>query len=435
MTACRPLIFALFCLLTVSAHAEPDPAREALLGVLPPNAAVLKALREHPALAAGDYGIIASAAERRRLEAGPHEWTVRVLGQQRRSLPPGSAEQRFSEWNSALERPLRLPGKAALDGELGRLGETLARSAAEDLQHETRRDLLARWFDWLRAHAAERQWSEHSASLGQQAASLLRREQLGDAARSERIQAEAAHAQSEAQRIQARQGRLSAEEQLQRHYPGLPLTPPAKLATQFPALPAWTGDDREWLAALLEHNHELALARAEARRAALAAERSRRERTPDPTLGLQVGRERGGEERLAAVYLSLPLPGEARSAAADASQAQAAAAERQHEALRRRIEADAASLLHTLRLAGEHDQASQRAAERQHTAAVMSERAWQLGEGTLGERLLAHRLANEARLNAQLARLAHLEKYARLLLDAHRLWEDADSPQNSSAQQ
>lgn len=424
-TALTHRLFAFFSLLTVSIPLQAgsvEEIRQTLVQLLPPPDSVAKIIREHPALAAGELGIAASAAERRRLEAGPHEWTLRLLGQQRRSLPPAAPEQRYNEWNGAIERALRLPGKAALDSELGAAGEAAARSAADELGHETRRELLARWFDWLRENAAERQWAEQAASLGQQAASLLRREQLGDAARSERVQAEAAQAQAEAQLAQARQRRLSAEQQLQRRYPGLPLKLPARL----PPPPAWTGNDDEWLAALLEHNHELALAGAEARRAALAAERSRRERSPDPTVGLQLGRERGGEERLAAIYLSLPLPGAARSAAADASQAHAAAAERQREAVRRRVEADAASLLQALRLSNEQWPASQRAAERQQQAATMSERAWQLGEGSLGELLHARRLANEAALAARLAQLDALEKHARVLLDAHRLWDDEE---------
>ena len=423
-TALTHRLFAFFSLLTVSIPLQAgsvEEIRQTLVQLLPPPDSVAKIIREHPALAAGELGIAASAAERRRLEAGPHEWTLRLLGQQRRSLPPAAPEQRYNEWNGAIERALRLPGKAALDSELGAAGEAAARSAAGELGHETRRELLARWFDWLRENAAERQWAEQAASLGQQAASLLRREQLGDAARSERVQAEAAHAQAEAQLAQARQRRLSAEQQLQRRYPGLPLDPPTRLSPP----PAWTGNDDEWLAALLAHNHELALANAEAQRAAVIAERSRRERSPDPTIGVQIGRERGGEERLAAVYLSLPLPGAARSAAADASQA-LAAAERQREAVRRRVEADAASLLQALRLSNEHWPASQRAAERQQQAAAMSERAWQLGEGSLGEVLHARRLANEATLAARLAQLDALEKHAQVLLDAHRLWDDED---------
>lgn len=409
-------------LLSSSQPALADPALANLQPILPPASAVAQVLRQHPALAAGEFGIAASAAERRRLEAGPHEWTLRLLSQQRRSQPPGASEQRFNEWNSALERGVRLPGKAALDRELGAVGEAAARSAAGDLRHETSRDLLARWFDWLRATASEQQWTEQTRSLSQQAASLKRREQLGDAARSERIQAEAAQAQAEAQLAQARQQRLRAAAQLQGRYPELPLTAPA----HWPTPTAWDGNEPEWLNALLAHNHELALADAEAQRAALAAERSRRERLPDPTIGLHIARERGGEERLAAIYLSLPLPGEARSAAADASQAQAAAAERQREAIRRRLTADASSLLHALRQSSEHWPASQRAAERQQQAASMSERAWQLGEGSLSELLLARRLANEATLAARLAQLDALETQARVLLDAHRLWDDEE---------
>ena len=419
----RRLLAGLLALLAVTARADDALAR--LQPALPPAAAVLRSLETHPAVEAAAYGVIASGAERRRLEAGPHEWTLRVLGQQRRSLPAGGAEQRFNEWNSALERPWRLPGKAAVDADLGAVGERAARAAAGDIRHETARDLLARWFDWLRELAAERQWAEQAATLGRQASVLARREQLGDAARIERLQAEAAEAQAEAQLAQARQRRLAAEAGLQRRHPALPLTPPQAL----PEPPPLAGNEDDWRHTLLDHSHELALATREAERAALIAERSRRDRIPDPSIGLQFGRERGGEERLAAAYVSIPLPGEARRAAADASQAQAAAAERQREQVRRRLDAEAASLLQGLREAAAHWQASRRAADRQQAAAAMSERAWQLGEGSLGDLLLARRLANEAALAARLAQLGALERHARLLLDAHRLWPDSpDTP-------
>ena len=55
-------------------------------------------------------------------------------------------------------------------------------------------------------------------------------------------------------------------------------------------------------------------------------------------------------------------------------------------------------------------------------SAELSERAWQLGEGSLAETLNARRLAHEARLAARLARLDASESRYRLLLDAHQLW-------------
>ena len=51
----------------------------------------------------------------------------------------------------AIERPLRLPGKARLDGELGRQGVEQARLSLGDAMHETARGLLRSWFAWLKA--------------------------------------------------------------------------------------------------------------------------------------------------------------------------------------------------------------------------------------------------------------------------------------------
>ena len=70
--------------------------------------------------------------------------------------------------------------------------------------------------------------------------------------------------------------------------------------------------------------------------------------------------------------------------------------------------------------AGWHSQQS--AAEALAGSADLMERAWQLGEGSLADTLAARRLAHEARLAAQLARLEASEARYRLLLDAHQLW-------------
>ena len=67
-------------------------------------------------------------------------------------------------------------------------------------------------------------------------------------------------------------------------------------------------------------------------------------------------------------------------------------------------------------------QASEAAADALGKSADLTERAWQLGEGTLAETLAARRLAHDARLAARLAGLDASEARYRLLLDAHQLW-------------
>ena len=386
---------------------------------LPPTTAVIQVLRAQPLVQAADSQIQVETANRKRLEAGNHEWSLRLGGQQRKANPNGSPNERFTEWNAALESPLRLPGKAALDAEIGNLGVSLAETAHGDTLHESSRNLLKTWFVWLRETASATQWREQSALLDQQGKALKRRLQLGDTSRLEQIQAEAAQAQAQAQLAQARTRQRNAYEDLRRRFPGLPLQEQEIIA----APPAIDGTAETWINAILEHNHELALARGEAQRAQSLAGRSSRERVPDPTVGVQFSRERSGEENVMGAYISIPLPGSARLAASDASRAQVAVASSREAAVRQRIEAEAAQLHATAVAAIDSWQASRVAAEQLTRAAEMTARSYQLGEGSLSELLASRRLANEAELAARLMQLEALELRYRLMLDAHRLWD------------
>lgn len=409
----KPLVLLLLAGFAGSSFgAEPAPT-------LPPAEIVARVLREAPDVQAATSHIRAEEANRRRLEAGPHEWNLRLGGQQRRSAPAAGPNERYSEWSTAIERPLRLPGKAATDAELGAAGVTLAETAYGDALHEASRGLLKAWFVWLRENAASAQWTAQVELLDRQARAIERRRQLGDAARLDAIQAEAALAQAVAQRTQAEARRRSAGEDLRRRYPGLPLTEPAALEEPLPPV----GSEAEWVDALLEHSHELGLARGEAQRARVAAERQRQDRLPDPSVGLQFSRERGGEENVVGAYISIPLPGDARRATADASLAQAEAAGRRAEAVERRIGAEAATLYQAALSGAPAWQAARDAAERLERSADLTARAYQLGEGSLNDLLTARRLANEARLAARTSQLDALELRYRLLLDAHQLWD------------
>ncbi|MGB8053536.1 MAG: TolC family protein, partial [Azonexus sp.] len=148
-----------------------------------------------------------------------------------------------------------------------------------------------------------------------------------------------------------------------------------------------------------------------------------RERVPDPTLGVQMARERGGEEHILGAYIAITLPGGGRQAVASGALAEAGVATSREAAATQKISAEAAALYHSAIGAMTTWQATQSAAERLQRAADMTARAYQLGEGSLNDLLTARRLANEAQLAARLARLEALESRYRLLLDAHQLWD------------
>ena len=96
---------------------------------LPPQAVAVAAIRNAPQAKAAEAMVAAGSEERRRLEAGPYEWTARINSQQRNVILPDN--QRYREWQGGIERAFRLPGKAGLDSEIGAQGEALAKVALE----------------------------------------------------------------------------------------------------------------------------------------------------------------------------------------------------------------------------------------------------------------------------------------------------------------
>ena len=386
---------------------------------LPPADVVARVLRATPSFDAARGKVLVEEENKARLEAGSYEWNLRLAAHQRKVQPSSGQDERYNEWNAQLERPVRLPGKASADAELGAVGVAIAETAQGDALHEASRALLRYWFVWLKESASATQWTEQYALLEKQSVAIRRRQQRGDAARLEAIQAEAALAQAEAQLAQALARRNGASEDLRRRFPGLPLN-----ATDPIAEPqAISGSESEWVGLIREHSHELGIARGEMQKAQLAAGRAGRDRLPDPTLGIQVARERGGEEQILGVYVAISLPGGGRQAVASAALAEAGVASSREAAADLKVTAEAAALSHSSVAALTPWQASRSAAERLKRAADMMARAYQLGEGSLNDLLAARRLANEGQLAAKLAQLEALESRYRLLLDAHQLWD------------
>ena len=68
-----------------------------------------------PAISAAGQGVEAEQFGRHQLTLGPHEWTASTSVGRRSS--PGNASA--GEWELALQRPVRLPGKQALAEQWG----------------------------------------------------------------------------------------------------------------------------------------------------------------------------------------------------------------------------------------------------------------------------------------------------------------------------
>lgn len=400
---------------------------------LPPEAQVVAVLEQHPAVLAAQAGIQFEEANRDRLRAGVYEFTVRADAQNRHvTLAPGSTN--YGEYGVAVDRPVRLPGKAALDAKIGAEGVQVARLTQGAALHDTSRRLLQLWFAWLREYAAVRQWTQQVAVLGQQVDITRKRVRAGDAPRLELNLAEAAASQAEASALQAQTRESMARGELEQTFPGLH---PPETVTLVEPQPV-TQSFEYWRDRIVEHNHEVARAREEVKRRELLVSRARADQMPDPTVGVRYMNEFGGAEKIAGMFVSVPLPGQARSALSQAAVAQVGVAAQNEYAALRMVSTEVSSTY--LGAVGAYDasQKARAAAEAMTRNAELTARAYQLGESSLNDALVARRLALESGLASRNAQLQAQEARYRLLLDAHLLWplevdEDESEPPRGNA--
>lgn len=393
---------------------------------LPPPAAVEVALRSSPEVLSAQAGIKAGEAVRQRLQAGEHEFNLRLMGQ-RRTVNPS---ERFREWDVGLDRAIRLPSKAVLDGKLGETEVARSRTVYGDALHETGRSLLKLWFAWNKERAQAQQWAEQVELLKKQAEIVAKRVRAGDAPRLEGGLAEAAVAQAESALHQARLREQVAANDLGQRFPAIPL--PASVPVSAPA-PLEQGLEY-WKEEILKHNHELSVARNEASLGRLHAERFAADKLPDPSVGLRFASERDSAERIVGLQLSIPLPGGARAARAEEGRALAEMAAQREAAILRKVTAEAVNSFAAAQAVYGGWQSAQSAADKMRGNAELMARAYALGEMGLPEVLTARRQALEANLAAALARLEAAETRYRLQLDAHQLWPlDVDEEDEAHA--
>lgn len=402
----RTLFFFTTCFSWVAFGAEAE---------LPPEDAVRAALEGHPAVLAARAGVQQREAAGRALAAGTYELNMRLSAARRREQALG---QNLPEYGVDLERPFRIGRKAELDAQLGRQGVVEAKLAVGDAIHEASRGLLRAWFQWLRAAAQGRDWQAQAQLLEQQLQAVDRRVRRGDAPRQERILAESAFEQASSQALLAEAKAGAAAVELTTSYPGIAIPATAPLV----ALRPLEGDAQSWRDRVVQHNHELAVARAEGKRLQIAAARADANRLPDPTLGMRLSSERDGAERVMGFSVAIPFPGEARAANAEGARAETAAAVQREATVLRRLEAQTASLHAVASRSYDAARRAESAAAGLQRNAELAERAYALGEVNLADVIAARRIAVEARLAATLSGLDAAEARYRLLLDAHELW-------------
>ena len=390
---------------------------------LPDPAAAEAALWASPMVAQARGEFAAQSLKSQGLQLGREEWTIGADILQRRVDTPND---RYGEWGVALSRPLRLPARAEADRALAGALTAHAEASLGEALHESGRQLLSLWFGWLNEASQVRLWQAQLALAEQQLATVNARIRLGEAPRSERVNAGAALAQVRLQQQQAATREQQARNRLRAQFPGLPVAADATL----PPPLQLDGTADEYVNAVLEHNHQLFRARRQAEVFQAEARQFAKRRSVDPNVGVFYKNEADGNEHVMGLNVGLTLPGAARRTDQQAAEQLGASAHEAAIQLERRLRQEARADFETAvaEVANWHqaDRAEQALAE----AARLAERAYSLGEGNLDQVLVNRRLALEGQLMAQQAQLSALAAAARLKLDSHQLWPldvDADS--------
>ncbi len=395
------------------------PASLSAQSALPPEPAVQEALNTHPSVQSAEARIDSAKAEERLLRAGPHELTFSG-SYVRRSV---DREGSYDEYDATLSRAIRLPGKAQLDRKAGALGISAAENRAEDARHQAAVLLNDLWWDWLGSSAEAAVDAQGVENYEAARTAIRRRVQLRDAAQLESDQIEAALGDARAMAAQSLGRANLARARLAARFPALPLP----VAAPVPEAPVLPPEGLEVMGEqVISRSHEIGAANAEAQRIASLAERARRDRWADPSVGVRLFSERNGAERGAGLVLSMPLGGKARSATASraSAEAQAAAAELALVKLDVREMADGdVARAHATHTAW---QRSREALDAQMAALQKLRRGQQLGAIDLADVLQGERLTHAAFRAEALARAETHRAINRLRIDSHNLWITAD---------
>lgn len=403
----RLILFALF------AVAQPVHAAATALDLLPTTVA-RPLLEQDPSVAAARAGLEAARLEADLLDSSPYEWTAR-LASQRRTVKEGA---NYQEWHVGIERPLRLPSKASADRNLGKATLEEAEARYGEALHETARDFLGLWLDWLAADHARALADSHRRFAADNLNAAQKRLRAGDASKLDTGLAQAELAEQQRLENDAKTQAAVAWGRLHARFPGM-----SQALNTWPNPAPLTQDPAFWRELILSQSDELKIAQAQLQRAHAEAERARAEKLPDPTVGIFSASEVGGRERITGLSLSMPIPGGQRSLRAARALHLVESMRQQLEGIKRGLEAGAASAVANTGGAYASLQLADAGAAIMQENARMMQRAYTLGEADLQGLLLAQRQATAAAQNALAAKVGATKHYYWLLIDAHLVWD------------
>ena len=380
---------------------------------LPPTELARQSIDEAPAVVEARRALAASTHGAAALRVGPNEWTTKLSAQRRRYDNAGTS----NEWNAALERTIRIGGKAEIDAQLGDTELLIGRARVGEARRDAARALADLWID---AAATSRQrdlWAEQLGFAEASHQAVAKRRKAGDASVLDLNVARADLIEVQRQLSAATTAVAKARARLEVRFPTLkyeprPAAEPIELGMTLP----------QWRDRILAESEPVKVAEGLLKKAELTAARSKAERIPDPTVGVYTASEAFRSERVIGLSLSIPLSGSYRSERMQQALQEAEAARATVERQRREEESqiveayvEAEGGLARWRLATQGLSTTR-------DSARLTQRAYSLGEADLQTLLLARRQALDASTAAEQARAETLRWQYRLLVDAHLIW-------------
>lgn len=348
------------------------------------------------------------------LREGPYGYELTLMPLARHQNGYGS----YGELETMLTRRMRLPAKSRLDGALANAGEEISRYVIGDARHEGARRLLDAWMAWARAASLATLAERQRATAADERKAVARRVELGELPLLDERRAATALAQAELAAERARLAREEARLALNTDFPtlGLPAAPPEPPQPQ----PATVAPDSVEL--IVEHSHELAVARALAARQGVSAARADAERRPDPSVGLRMLAEADGHEQAVGLVVTIPFAASSQPATVMAERALTEAIDTEAAGVARRIRLEAEKLVRALPAQYDAWTAAARMVDAADDTLARMERAWRLGAVDFADVLLARRNAYEARVNELGLRFDVQSLATRIEIDSHRRW-------------
>lgn len=403
------LLLASLIMVAGSAYALQPPNVPGLL----PTEIARSLLDQDPRVAAARAGLELAKQESRILDKSPYEWTGKALGQ-RRSLDTGP---RYREWNVGIERTIRLPSKGSADRNIGKATIEESEARYGEALHESARDLVSLWVDWLAAERGRELAALNFVAVQENLKAVDKRSRAGDASKLDLNLASADLAEQKRMDNDAKTQASAAWARLSVRFPGI-----NRQSALLPSPMLIVEDEALWRDRIIAESDELKVVQTQLRIAQAQADRARADRVPDPTFGVYTASEVGGRERMSGITLSIPLPGGLRDSRSSKALAAVEVARHAVDLKKRELETDIASAWITARGTYESLQIANQGALAMQENAKLVQRAYVLGEGDLQTLLLARRQTTAAENSALLAQVGALKAYYGLLIDAHLIW-------------